>query len=333
MPRLLLILLVAAILLPAPQSAKETAVESSALLIRATPLALNASDPAQEQVGRLRYLGGWDLTSDHPVFGGLSSMVFAPDGGLLALSDSGELFGFDPQEKDGGQHEFVAPLPLRAAERNLPKWKWDSESLVSDPASGRYWVGFELINRVCRYAPAFARIESCHEPEAMEEWPVTGGAEAMVRLPDGRFLVFSEFAYGPKNSKQLLLFNHDPAEPGPPPALLGYYPPQGYRVTDAVWLGDDRLITLNRRVTIYDGFTAKLAMVDISGLKPGKLVHAEEIATLRRPLLTDNFEALAISREHGEPIIWVASDDNHKFFERTLLLKFELLPECAHEER
>src|SRR3546814_19120928 len=79
-------------------------------------------------------------------------MLFAPDGGLLALSDSGELFGFDPQEKDGGQHEFVAPLPLRAAERNLPKWKWDSESLVSDPASGRYWVGFELINRVCRYA-------------------------------------------------------------------------------------------------------------------------------------------------------------------------------------
>src|SRR3546814_10628601 len=110
----------------------------------------------------------------------------------------------------------------------------------------------------------------------MEEWPVTGGAEAMVRLPDGRFLVFSEFAYGPKNSKQLLLFNHDPAEPGPQPALLGYYPPQGYRVTDAVWLGADRLITLNRRVTIYDGFTAKLAMVDISGLKPGKLVHPDE---------------------------------------------------------
>src|SRR3546814_3594133 len=100
MPRLLLILLVAAILLPAPQSAKETAVESSALLIRATPLALNASDPAQEQVGRLRYLGGWDLTSDHPVFGGLSSMVFAPDGGLLALSDSGELFGFDPRSEE-----------------------------------------------------------------------------------------------------------------------------------------------------------------------------------------------------------------------------------------
>src|SRR3546814_7277532 len=72
MPRLLLILLVAAILLHAPPSAKATAVESSALLIRATPLALHASDPAQEQVARLRYLGGWDLTTDHPVFGGLS---------------------------------------------------------------------------------------------------------------------------------------------------------------------------------------------------------------------------------------------------------------------
>src|SRR3546814_20288196 len=100
MPRLLLILLVAAILLTAPQSAKETAVESSALLIRATPLALNASDPAQDQVGRLRYLGGWDLTSDHPVLGGLSSMVFAPDGGLLALSARGDLVGLDPQEQN-----------------------------------------------------------------------------------------------------------------------------------------------------------------------------------------------------------------------------------------
>src|SRR3546814_16313343 len=98
MPRLLLILLVAAILLPAPQSAKETAVESSALLIRATPLALNASDPAQEQVGRLRYLGGWDRTRDHPVFGGLSSMVFAPAGVLLALSERCAHFGFAPPD-------------------------------------------------------------------------------------------------------------------------------------------------------------------------------------------------------------------------------------------
>src|SRR3546814_7355352 len=151
MPRLLLSLPVAAILLPAPQSAKETAVEASALLIRATPLALNASDPAQEQVGRLRYLGGWDLTSDHPVFGGLSSRVFAPDGGLLALSDSGELFGFDPQEKDGGQHQFVAPFPFRDAGRNLIKWQWDSEALVSDPALVRYWVGIELLNTRSSY--------------------------------------------------------------------------------------------------------------------------------------------------------------------------------------
>src|SRR3546814_18725927 len=134
----------------------------------------------------------------------------------------------------------------------------------------------------------------------------------MVRLPDGRFLVFSEFAYGPKNSKQLLLFNHDPAEPGPPHALLGYYPPQGYRVTDAVWLGDDRLITLNRRVTIYDGFTAKMAMVDISGLNPGKLVHAEELATLRRPLHTDTTEASANSPQNADTHIRLAYDAKNK---------------------
>ena len=122
----------------------------------------------------------------------------------------------------------------------------------------------------------------------------------------------------------MLLFDHDPADPGAPPASLGYYPPQGYRITDAVWLAPGMLLTLNRRATIYEGFTAKLAIVDMGELAPGKLLHAQEIATLRPPLLADNFEALAVTREDNRTIIWVASDDNHKFFQRTLLLKFAL---------
>ena len=158
----------------------------------------------------------------------------------------------------------------------------------------------------------------------MQDWPGTGGAEAALRLPDGRFLIFAESAYGPRGSTQALLFDHDPAEPGSPPASLGYYPPQGYRITDAVWLAPGKLLTLNRRATIYDGFTAKLAIVDIGELEPGKLFHAQEIATLRPPLLADNFEALAVTREGDRHIVWIASDDNHEFFQRTLLLKFAL---------
>lgn len=324
--RLMLILFVAVILLPAPQSSKEIRTAPGALLISAKPVPLNTSDPQQREIGRLEYLEGWELKSDHPSFGGLSAMVLRPEGRIIALNDSGDLFGLRLPHENEGMREFIAPLPIRPEERNWPKWKWDSEGLMYDPESGRYWVTFELIHRICRYSPALARVEECQEPKAMRDWPSTAGAEAAVRLPDGRFLIFAEGAYGPKGSTEILLFSSDPAAPGPAPVRLGYQPPQGYRITDAAWLEPGKLLTLNRRVTIFDGFTTKLAMVDIDDLSSGKLLQAQEIATLRPPLLADNFEGLAVSSEGKRHIVWMASDDNHQFFQRTLLLKFSLKP-------
>jgi hypothetical protein len=49
-----------------------------------------------------------------------------------------------------------------------------------------------------------------------------------------------------------------------------------------------------------------------------------EIASFARPLLHDNFEALAITQEGADTIVWIASDDNGQFWEQSLLLKFRL---------
>ena len=40
--------------------------------------------------------------------------------------------------------------------------------------------------------------------------------------------------------------------------------------------------------------------------------------------MADNFEGMTVTREEGRPVIWIISDDNHEFFQRTLLLKFAL---------
>ena len=52
----------------------------------------------------------------------------------------------------------------------------------------------------------------------------------------------------------------------------------------------------------------------------------EEIARLAPPLTVDNMEALAIRREGGRTFIYLASDDNFSPLQRTLLMKFELMP-------
>ncbi|HEX7784374.1 MAG TPA: esterase-like activity of phytase family protein [Sphingobium sp.] len=330
MRRILLILAIFVALLPQRHTAKDDPVKAGPLLVTAEPLLLNDSDPSQKSVGPLRWLGSWAIHSKQTDFGSISAMLVQQDGSILGLSDSGTLMGFhvDAAGRTDGGRPFIAPLPIQPEERDWPSWRWDSESMVHDPATDRYWVGFELQNRICRYSPGFARVESCVFWPEMAWWPKTGGPEAMARLADGRFLVFSEKAEGQDGGKDLLLFQGDPADPDTPhPVRMTYRPPQGYVPTDALPLGGNRLLVLNRRVTMYEGFTGSIAMVEMPELKAGALLVGKQIARLAPPLVADNYEALALSWEHGQPVLSVMSDDNYEFFQRTLLVKFALPPE------
>jgi hypothetical protein len=326
MLRILLILAIFVLLLPQNHSAKDDAPSASELLVVAEAVPLNPDEPAQRAVGPLRWLGSWSLKSDEAEFGGISSMVAEADGSILALSDSATLQGFRVGAGSSSERgQFIAPLPIRPEERSWPYWKWDSESMLHDPVGGNYWVGFELIDRVCRYSPGFARVETCATWPEMQAWPDNGGPEAMARLADGRFLVFSEKGAGDDYGNDLLLFEGDPADPRTaPPRHLTYRPPPGYVPTDAVVVDDRHLLVLNRRVTFYQGFTGSIALVTLPPLRAGALLVGKEIARLAPPVQADNYEALALSRENGHRILWVASDDNHEFFQRTLLLKFAL---------
>lgn len=335
MNRILLILAIAVLLLPAPPSGKEEPLEPSSVDISAVAVPLDADNPDRTSLGPLTFLGAWTLSSAHPLFGGISSLLVQDDGSLLGLSDSSVLIGFpapttrrtDRAEVIPG-HSFIAPLPVMPQEADWPIWKWDSEALVHDPESDKYWVSFELIARICRYSSALARVESCARPPDIYAWPKTEMGEAMVRLPDGRFLIFGEGAPGRSGGLDVLLFSDDPAEQStPPPMHLSYLPPQGFRPTDAVMLSPDTLILVNRRATLWQGFTATLALVRLPRrMTPDTLLKGEAIALLAPPILADNFEALALSREGERRILWVASDDNHEFFQRSLLLKFALPP-------
>lgn len=290
-------------------------------VIRATPVALDRSDPARVRLGALRYLGGWELASGDPNFGGLSTMVWR-GGRLVAVSDAGTVFeiGFVRGVPVG---RVLGPLPAGPG-TGLEKADRDSESLTTDPASGRMWVGFEMHNAVWRYDAAFRAGQTHAEPPAMAKWPSNGGPEAMVRLFDGRFLVFSEEAPGPEKSTALLLFAGDPTEPGPAPLLAGYRAPKGYRVTDVTQLPDGRLLLLHRRASLMEGLSATIAILDPAAIRPGHAAEARELARLASPLTVDNMEAIAVSREAGRDVLWIASDDNFSPLQRTLLLEFAL---------
>lgn len=324
------LLLLAALILAALAAAflyivyfnKAERLKDGPLPVRAMPLVLDESDPGRNRLGPLQYLGGWELTADTRSFGGLSALMVKPDGRLLALSDSAVMVDM-PQPGDPGPS-----IALRLPERRGPqpiRPMFDSESLAHDPGTGKYWVGFEDGQAICRYDRALRTLESCMQWPELRRWPGAMGAESMVRFPDGRFLVISEGQLVGDDGRDTLLFRGDPADPKtPPPVHLVYTPPTGYDPDDAVLIGNGQMLVLNRRATFYDGFTAILTLVDVSDLRPGTVLKSKEIATLAPPIQSDNYEGMAIERVGDQRILWIVSDDNHLFFERTLLLKFAL---------
>lgn len=324
MSRILFILALALLLLPAPNNSKPQPGQPGPLLVSARPLPLNEDDPDQHRLGRLAYLGGWELTSPNPGFGGISALLVDPPGQVLALSDAGTLMGFHVGPGEAKRRPFLAPLPVRPQDRDMPWWAWDSESLTHDPATDRYWVGFELQQEICRYSPGFARVEACRVWPEIMAWPKTGSIESLARLPDGRFLAIGEMGMTADGLHDALLFAGDPADAATPsPIHLRYRAPQGFRPTDAVALDARHLLVLNRRLTLQELFTATIAIVELpQPMSEGAELRAQTLARLAPPLLADNFEGLAVTREGGRAILWVVSDDNHEFFQRTLLLKF-----------
>lgn len=323
MQRIALILLLFVLLMNGRHGLDRPPATFDSLTVQARAIAPEDAGPPAAW-GPLRLTGAWQLTGTHKAFGGLSSMFVTDDGSIVALNDTGELFGFRVEGAEG--QGFVKPLPRPASQMSWPSWQWDSESMTRDPVSGKVWVGFELLQMICRYQPDFSKRDGCYSPPATWKWPSTGSLESLVRFADGRFLAISEMAPGPHGGHDVLLFPSDPGVwPGSRPAHLGYVPPTGYRPTDVTWLGGDRLLVLNRRLTLAEGFTAKLVLVRMPRLAEGAVLRGEVIATFAPPALADNFEAMAASRDaQGRGQLWIASDDNHLFLERTLLLRFAL---------
>ncbi len=262
---------------------------------------------------------GWQLTSANPRFGGISAIHL--DGSqVVALSDAGSLIRFRLPGRSGMSAGTIDVLPDGPGSPDI-KSQRDVESLAvhGDMA----WLGFERQNAVWRYRIGDWRSDAHHAPAGMRRWPNNMGAEGLVRLGDGRFLVFSEGVRHHDGSSALLLFDGDPAEAGTRVHPLGYRPPPGYRLTDAALLPDGRLLILTRRFAFLEGVSAKLVTARLPN--PGEtMLRGEEIADLRPPLNIDNMEAASVVEEAGRTFVWLASDDNFNPLQRTLLLQFEL---------
>lgn len=270
----------------------------------------------------LRFQGAWTLKDAPGQFGGVSALAVSGNR-FLALGDDGALYSFTFDGIGQPRDARISGLPLGCGHRAQKK-DHDSESMVIDAARARMWIGFEWYNRICRIVLDGAMRGIQTFPAAMQAWPKTGGAEAMVRLEDGRFAVFAERPEDESRNSPVLLFPADPVAHPKPVARLWFSPPEGYRVSDAAMLPDGRMLVLVRSFTYPFAFKARLQIVDTPGWRSGVKLTGRDIVRLEGSEIGDNFEAIAIDQAEGSTRIWLASDDNSLPLQKSWLLKFEL---------
>jgi hypothetical protein len=283
----------------------------------ATPLPLDPTAPARADVGGLHFLGGWRLASRDGRFGGLSAMHIEA-GEVTALSDVGMVIRFIVPPA-GASRLPVRFDPVEAGPGSRRrKWNRDTEGLLI--AGDTAWIAYEHHNMVWRYRRGDWTRELGHaRPEAMRRWGGNRGPEALIRLADGRFLVFAEGRDDGAATSEAVLFDGDPSVPGTASRTLAYPRPAGFRATDAALLPDGRFLVLNRRFRLFEGWSARLVVARLDGDR----LETREVAALMPPLAVDNMEALALTQEGGRTIVWLASDDNFSPLQQTILLKFE----------
>lgn len=315
------------------------------LTVSARPLPLNPKDARADRIGRLRYLGGLALRADDRGFGGISGMVWEQAcRRLLAATDSGSWIVLAPVEEGDRlldlRTAWVAPILDPEGRPPASKPAADAEE-VARAANGDMFLSYEQRHRI----EQFRGLTACspetldrapiarHVPPEMADWPANGGAEAMAAFGEDLLLLAEAAAVAGAGGdrRQGLRWSEGAAAV----RFSWKIPAAGYQPTamDLFEGGDGRthMLVLHRKASLLEGLAAMISETVLdadSGLPAESQSEAGRIvAWLRSPLTVDNMEALAVRAEAGRVFVYLASDDNFSRLQRTILLKFELLPE------
>lgn len=291
---------------------------SEPISVTSHPVPLGEPDADLNTVGDLRYRGGIELRSTHPDFGGLSGLRVSSDGlSLRAVTDRGKFLRarltYDP---DGTLTALtdadLSPLPgISGARRDS-----DAEALSED-GSGGWVVAFEQQHRLMRFGEGHARIGEIAMPRAAGRLPGNSGIEALARLPGSQFLMLSEYPVT-SHVHQGWLGGSDGGW-----LELSYVTEAIFAPTDAASLPTGDVLVLERAFHPLGGWGARVVHVEPGQLAAGTAIRGRPLATLRAPLTVDNFEGLAARPVPGHVRIYMLSDNNFNFLQRTLLLTFD----------
>ena len=278
--------------------------------------------------GKLEWLGGLELESTHPLFGGFSGLEFLDAQTFLAISDRGTVLkgrlvlkDGKPDGVDGAQMRFLPGLS-----RSVKEWRRDSEGFALTESEA--FISFEGRPRAYRYGVKNGDFTRSSATVPLPKAVLNGaqsntGLEAIALAPVGsRFagalVLISEKLAGDRIQGWIVRNGK---------AQAFTLPEQGgLAVTDAAFTEAGDLLILERKVSLLGGLQIRIRRVKATDFRPGTIEATDVMLKGNLSNALDNMEGMAIQPQpDGSSLITLISDDNFNALQRTLLLQF-LLP-------
>jgi hypothetical protein len=304
---------------------------AGSLEIGAAPISGFAIGAEQTRFGALEFVGGIELRSPDPDFGGLSGLRLIGDR-FFAVSDTGRWFsGKIVRDAAGGPAAIAdaqsGELPIATSGGKISKRNGDSEGLAI--AGNDAYVSLERNHRVLRMrlkngvpAGTAKRYSGSLKGYSLAN---NKGIEAIAIVPPGspigaELLAIAEESLDAEGNHRGFLMRASGV------AEFSIRRDDGYAITDADFLPDGDLVILERSFSFNAGPSMRLRRIAAGEIAPAALVDGAVLMEADARHQIDNMEALAINQDDlGRVRITVASDDNFSALQRTLLLEFRLV--------
>lgn len=295
-------------------------------VMAARGVTLAPAEPGRVDLGALKFLGGLELSSEDPRFGGWSAGAANADlSEVVLVGDQASVLRLRLRRKAGGdglEAEAVELAPLLGPD-GVPlagQMAVDAESLVALP-EGAYAVGFEHDHRVWLYEEGLAGLPGADlappELAILPESSLNSGAEALA-WHEGLWVLILEGEAGSESTRAFLGEEGAWRE-------LPYVLTDGFQVTDAAFLEEGDLLVLERFYAPETGPKARLRRIAAADLTGVRALTGPLLAEFARPLTVDNYEVLLAGRDSEGPLLLLASDDNFNPRQRSLVMLFRLL--------
>jgi hypothetical protein len=298
--------------------------QADPIVVQARPVLLHSFNPSLTRVGRLEYRGGLQIASPDERFGGLSGLLVSADGRrLTAISDRGYWIEAKLVYDGNGVLSGIGEASIK--QLRAPKGRFiarsaarDAEALALAAVGKGVIVSFEMRPKLWLYPASGGIPVLLKSPPGIEKVPENEGVEALTGLADGRLLALTESS-GTAGSTLGWVGGERTSW-----STVTWLTNEGFRPTGAATLPDGDVLVLERRV-LPPG--ARIRLLKASDIRLGAVLDGQEIARFEGMLTFDNMEGIdARLSEGGESLVYLLSDDNYSFLQRTLLLMFRMVP-------